>query len=156
MKLVRTAALVSVLAVSAPAFAGQPPDVSTNARKSDKVVLAVVEDVQPRFTVNEFGDRLIVSQVWLRVEETLKGTAQGLVSMDLEGGTVGDLTLSVSDLPKLKKGDRGVFLLDTTTSGTHRPHGRGDGILQLDASDHVAGSNLRLADVKASVKASQK
>ena len=140
----------------AAAAAAQSPDVAAHAKKADKVVVATVEDVVPRYAVNEFGDRLIVSEVWLRVEETLKGTPQGLVSMDVEGGTIGDVTLKVSDLPILRRGERGVFLMDAAGAGKGRPHGRGAGILKLDQADRVAGTNLRLADVRASVKASQK
>lgn len=149
-------ASVFVCLSAAVAVAAQPPDVTTHAKRADKVVVAVVEDVVPRFAVNEFGDRLIVSEVWLRVEETLKGAQQNLVPMDLEGGTIGDLTLRVSDLPALKTGERGVFMLDAAAGGKNKPHARGDGILKLDAADRVVGTNLRLADVKASVKASQK
>jgi hypothetical protein len=149
-------AAIFVCLAAASTVAAQPPDVAARAKKADKVVVAVVEDVVPRFAVNEFGDRLIVSEVWLRVEETLKGTPQNLVSMDVEGGTVGDLTLKVSDLPVMKKGERGVFLLDAENSGRRRPHARGEGILKLDQADRVANTNLRLADVKASVRASQK
>src|SRR5688500_4537972 len=148
MRLVLTAVLVCGLAATA---AAQPRDIAGDAKKADKVLVAVVEDVSPRFAVNEFGDRLIVSEVWLRVEETLKGTHLNLVPMEVEGGTVGDVTLRVSDLPALQKGERGVFLLDTAT-GKNRPHGRGDGILKLDRSDRVAGTNMRLADLKASLQ----
>ena len=156
MRSVLATVVVCLAAAAAPAMAGQRPDVASNARRADKVVVATVEDVQPRFAVNEYGDRLIVSQVWLRVEETLKGAPQSIVSMDMEGGTIGDLTLRVSDLPSVKKGDRGVFLLDASATGTNKPHGRGDGIMKLDQSDRVVGTDLRLADVKASVKGSQK
>jgi hypothetical protein len=153
MRSVLTAVFVSVLAVAASA--AQPEVITDHARKSDKVVVAVVEDVSARFAVNNFGDRLIVSDVWLRVEETLKGAAQNLVPVEVEGGTVGDLTLQVSDLPAFHKGDRGVFLLDAVAGRNHL-HARGKGVLKLDRSDHVAGTDLRLSDVKARVRASQK
>jgi hypothetical protein len=156
MKAGFTGLFVCLFAAVGFASVGQAPDVAANAKRADKVVVAVVEDVQSRFAENEFGDRLIVSEVWLRVEETLKGTSQALMTVDVEGGTVGDLTLKVSDLPALKKGDRGVFLLDSTAAGKNKPHARGAGILKLDASDRVTGSSLRLADVRASVRASQK
>ena len=156
MKFVLATVVVWVSSAIAFAAPGQPPDVAANAKRAGKVVVAVVEDVQSRFATNEFGDRLIVSQVWLRVEETLKGTHQGLVPFDLEGGTVGELRLQVSDLPVLRKGDRGVFMLDEVSAGGNKPHSRGDGILKLDQSDRVSGTDVRLADIKAALKASQK
>lgn len=148
-------ATVLVCLSVAGAFAAPLPDVAKHAKRADTVVVAVVEDVVSRFAVNEFGDRLIVSEVWLRVEETLKGSPQNLVPMDVEGGTVGQLTLRVSDLPVLKKGERGVFLLDATGAGKTKPHARGEGILKLDRGDLVTGTDLRLSDVKATVKAAQ-
>jgi hypothetical protein len=156
MKAGFTGLFVSLFAAVGFASVGQVPDVAGNAKRADKVVIAVVEDVQARFAENEFGDRLIVSEVWLRVEETLKGAPQSVMSVEVEGGTVGDLTLRVSDLPALKKGERAVFLLESSASGKNKPHARGAGILKLDASDRVTGSSLRLADVRASVRASQK
>jgi hypothetical protein len=153
MRSVLTAVLVSVVAVTAGA--AQSDDVADHAKKSDRVVVGVVEDVSARFGVNDFGDRLIVSDVWLRVQETLKGAPQNLVPVEVEGGTVGDLTLRVSDLPVFQKGDRAVFLLDAV-AGRNRLHGRGKGVLKLDRSDRVAGTDLRLSDIRASVRASQK
>src|SRR6188472_3556445 len=73
-------------------------DVTACAPGADRVVVAEVTDVTPRFDVNEHGDRLIISRVLLQVEETLKVTASPIVEMDVEGGTIGDLTLKVSDL----------------------------------------------------------
>jgi len=67
----------------------------------------------------------------------------------------GDLTLNVSDLPALHRGDRGVFFLTTTKTTVHRPHDRGFGIVKLDASNHVAGSTTTLAEVKAAVRAAR-
>jgi len=130
-------------------------DVTARARGADRVVVAEVTDVTPRFDVNEHGDRLIISRVLLQVEETLKGTASPIVEMDVEGGTIGDLTLKVSDLPVIRRGERGVFFLSAASAGVHRPNGRGDGILMLDASNRVAGEALSLADVRAAVRSAR-
>jgi len=79
-------------------------DYGTRAKGAAQVVVAVVQDIQPRFDVNQYGDRLIISRTLLRVQETLKGATESVVEMDLEGGTIGDLTLHVSDLPALQRG----------------------------------------------------
>jgi hypothetical protein len=60
----------------------------------------------------------------------------------VEGGTLGGLTLHVSDLPELKVGGRGVFFLKREGANRLIPHMRGEGILVLDATDHVTGSRL--------------
>jgi hypothetical protein len=118
------------------------------------VVVATVNDVETgRFEVNEFGDRIIVTRAWLRVEEALKGPFEPLVAIDVEGGTLGDLTLTVSDMPLLKRGERAVFYLDAPRDGAHRPSGRGLGIMKVDGAGRVAESALTVADVKAQIRA---
>jgi hypothetical protein len=146
-----TVALVSVSAVSASAEVGPPTDLATNARGAGKVVVARIADVRSSFGTNRFGDQLIVSNAVLEVLETLKGAPQAVTSVTYEGGTVGDLTLRVSDMQELKAGDRAVFFLDNDGGG-NVPHGRGRGVLKLDDGDHVTGSNLTLAQVKDAVR----
>jgi hypothetical protein len=145
--------IVCAAAVTLSASSGRPVDVGTRARGAERVVVATVSDVQPRFDVNEHGDRLIMSQAWLSVSETLKGRFESVVGVDVEGGTIGDLRLDVSDMPALKRGQQAVFFLDATPSGIHKPHGRGLGIMMLDASGHVDNTALSLNDVKALIRA---
>jgi hypothetical protein len=147
-------ASLALLACAAAALVAAP-DVSVQTRAANRVVVASVADITPRYDVNEYGDRLIISRVLLQVEETLKGTAAQLVEMDLEGGTIGDVTLKVSDLPVLKRGERGVFFLSAPSGNVHRPQGRGDGILKLDASNRVAGQSMSLSDVRAAVRSAR-
>jgi len=104
--------------------------------------------VQPSWRVNRYGDRLIVSRVVLDVEESLKGTSNQQMLLDLEGGNLDGLTLEVSDLPTMTKGERAVFFLDDAGDGAFQPHLRGKGVLKLDADDVVHGSSLRLSDIR--------
>jgi hypothetical protein len=139
-------------AVTLSASSGRPVEVATRARGAQRIVIGTVSDVQARFDVNEHGDQLIVSRVWLDVSETLKGQAQSVVGVDVEGGTVGELTLNVSDMPTLKRGRRAVFFLDSTPSGIQKPHLRGMGIMMLDAAGQVENMSLSLRDVKALIQ----
>jgi hypothetical protein len=150
-------AAVWMATVGLGASGGPSVDVATRTKGSGRVVIATVTDVQPRYDVNEHGDRIIVSQAYLAVEESLKGAPAQLLPVDIEGGTIGDVTLSVSDMPKLKKGDRAVFFLDArvTSAGAHRLHGRGLGVLKLDNSNHVEGTPVTLQDVKAAIRAAR-
>jgi hypothetical protein len=111
--------------------------------------VAHVSQVTPRMERNRFGDELIVSQVQLAVEETLKGAPASTLEVVVEGGTLGDLTLRVSDMPEMKAGDRAVFFL-AREPGTERfvPHLRGQGVVRLDAEDRVPGSSLTLARIR--------
>jgi hypothetical protein len=151
-------ALLAVCAAVATTSASteRPVDVGTRAKGAARVVVAVVEDVIPRYDVNEYGDRLIVSQAWIRVDETLKGTSAALIPVDIEGGTIGDITLAVSDMPVMRKGERAVFFLDADKGGASRPHGRGQGVLKLDAAGRVRGGNMTLSDIRAMVRAASR
>jgi len=72
----------------------------------------------------------------------------------VEGGTVGDLTLRVSDLPAVKPGDRAVFFLNPDQSGTQVPHMRGRGILRVTETDRIEGTaSTTLSDVRQQVMA---
>lgn len=103
-------------------------------RGADRIVIATVRHVSASHGVNEYGDALILSEITLEVHESLRGDAEPKVTFHLEGGTVGDLTLTVSDLPKLVPGDRGVFALHRSPSGSMwLPHGRSLGIVLMPA-----------------------
>jgi len=119
------------------------------------VVLATVTDVESEFGENAYGDRLILSQVRMQVNETMKGAHEGSLVVTLEGGTVGDLTLDVSDMPTMEKGERAVLFLSSTPGGSYVPSGRGAGVVKVDDDDRVVGENLTIDDVRAAVKASQ-
>ena len=131
---------------------GAAQDLAAHSRGAGKeIVVARISDVHSSFATNRFGDQLIVSNAVLEVLETLKGAPEAVTSVTVEGGTVGDLTLRVSDLPQVKEGDRAVFFLDANGNG-HVPHGRGHGILKLDDDDRVEGQDLTLAQVKDAVR----
>jgi hypothetical protein len=138
--------------VPATAEVGPPVDVATRARGAGTIVVARIQSVRAQFETNGFGDQLIVSHAVLEVLETLKGAHEATVSIAVEGGTVGDLTLKVSDLPSLNEGERAVFFLDAASNGDHRPHNRGRGIMKLNATDLVVGDALSLDDVRTQVR----
>ena len=125
--------LAVVLLLAAPVAADVQLDVPSVTRGSDRVVVARVVNVRAQFTRNRFGDEIIESHAVLDVLETLKGSPQAVAHVTVEGGTVGDLTLTVSNLPLLHDGDRAVFFLRGSRGGT---------VLVLDASDQTNGRSL--------------
>ena len=139
--------LISVLAGSAIAQ-DAPVPLADRTRGAERVVVGRVTAVNPMWQTNTFGDRLIVSIVSVAVDETLRGPVQPGVDVEIEGGTIGDLTLHVSDLESFVPGDRAVFYLTRGVRGALVPHLRGQGLLKLDRSDRVRGSTLTLADVR--------
>ena len=129
------------------------PTLVERARLAERVVVGRVASSQPIWRVTEHGDRLIVTVLRVVTGETLKGAAESTLDVEVEGGTIGDLTLRVSDLPALVPGDRAVFYLRRDTRGALVPHGRGEGLLRLDQSNRVPGSSLTLDEVRRTVRA---
>jgi hypothetical protein len=82
------------------------------------------------------------------VDETLRGPSLPSVNVEVEGGTIGDLTLNVSDLEPMVPGDRAVFYLARDRRGAFVPHLRGQGLLKLDRSDRVRDSAVTLSDIR--------
>jgi hypothetical protein len=76
-----------------------------------------------------------------------------MVRVAVEGGTVGGLTLEVSDMPVLAAGDEAVLFLDTPATGDATPHDRGFGILKLDAEGRVRGNGPTLDEIRGRVRA---
>ena len=149
-----SALLVACLAgATAWASIDAPGDLVDQAKGATRVVVATVTDVASSFAVNEFGDQLIVSQVTFRVEETMKGPAQTTVEVMVEGGTVGDLTLEVSDLPRMERGKRAALFLTSAPDGRQVPYRRGAGLLELTADNRVTGTGLTGDDIRAAVRA---
>ena len=152
-RVVLRACLVVVLAFTSAVHAQVPVPLAERARGADRVVVGRVTSVTPQWQINEFGDRLIVSTVHVAVTETLKGDATPTVDVDVEGGTIGSLTLHVSDQVTFAPGERATFFLTRTPRGRFVPHLRGQGLLKLDGSNRVPGSSLTLEQIRREVAA---
>ena len=150
------ASLIAVIACSVTVWAQDPTStaIAERARRSKAIVVGTVSQVDSMFATSEFGDQLIVTRVTLAIEETLKGTPDATVTMTVEGGTVGGLTLKVSDMPALTIGDRAMVFLSGAFN-TYTPTDRGQGILALDAANEVRGIRLPLADLRRMVRAAR-
>jgi hypothetical protein len=142
-------ALLLAATTGAAASGMVPVPVPERVRGAEHVVVAKVTELQASYQQNEFGDQLIVSHVRLQVEETLKGRPEPSVEVDVLGGTVDGITLEVSSLPRMVRGERAVFFL-TRDKRTDRlvPHLRGQGILKLDTQNRVKGSSLDLTTIR--------
>ena len=134
------------------ASGGEQPAVDELITGADRVVVAKARTVAARWQGNEYGDRIIVSRIELDVEETLKGAAEPVVSLDVDGGTLDGLTLRVSGLDVLESGERAVLFLDAPKGRVHAPHRRGDGILILDDQNMVKDTNLGLNEIRAKAR----
>jgi hypothetical protein len=130
-----------------------PVPIGERARGAERVAVGRVTAVTPAWQVNEFGDRLIVSTIRIAVDEHLKGPAVPTLDVEVEGGTIGELTLHVSDQEPLAPGERAVFFLARGPGGAFRLHLRGLGLLKLDAANRVPGSSLTLDIIRREVAA---
>jgi hypothetical protein len=144
--------VMCLTAASVGASVDPPLDLVSRARGATKVILATVIDTDAAFGENEFGDQLILTHVTMQVSETMKGAHETDVVVTIEGGTIGDLTLDVSDMPKMTKGQRAVLFLTNTPSGTYVPHRRGSSVMEVDADDKVTGTGLTVDELRAAVK----
>ena len=149
MKFLKSVLFALVLtATTAGVAAADPVSIPERLQGAERVVVATIASVTSQFEQSRFGDQVIVSRVTLSVEEGLKGAPAALLTMTVEGGTVGGVTLEVASLPRLKVGERAVFFLEKDAAGTYVPHLRGQGILKLDATDTVKGSSLTLSAIR--------
>lgn len=155
MKRVSTA-LLCLLLTAALSAQDRPVDIGVRAKEATQIVVATVVDISSRFGTNSYGDRLIYSDVVAEVSETLKGIPNDVVTVTVEGGEVGDVSLKVSDVPVMRRGERALYFLDRTARGEWVPHRRGNGILKLDASDRVEKSQLTLAQARSLIRTALK
>jgi hypothetical protein len=125
-----------------------PVPIPDRLKGADRVVVASVGEISATYETNQYGDRLIVSHITLTVEEALKGRKEPSLPMDMDGGTVGGITLEVSSLPSLKRGDRAVFFLKQNGAGKFVPHLRGQGILKLEHDNRIKDSSLTLQMIR--------
>jgi hypothetical protein len=142
-------------ATATAAQEGSPVPLVERARGAEQIILGRVASVSPEWRVNDFGDRLITSVVHVSVDETLKGNSQATVDVEVEGGTIGDLTLHVSDQQSFAPGDRAVFYLARSRRGAMVPHLRGQGTLKLDRASRVPNSSLTLDEIRRTVAAAR-
>jgi hypothetical protein len=126
----------------------RPTPVNQRIYSADKVVVATARQVDSTWKSAPTGDQIIVTRVLLEVSETLKGSDQSAVWLEVPGGTLGGVTLRVSDEVVIQEGDRGVFFLNPAKAGIHSAVGKGEGLLRLDPNDTVTGTSIRLDDIR--------
>ena len=150
------ALLVTCLTATFVSASVDPPlDLVDRARGATKIVLATVVELDAAFGENEFGDQLILTHVTMQVSETMKGAHETDMVVTLEGGTIGDLTLDVSDMPKMTKGQRAVLFLTITPPVPMCRHHRGSSVMNVSADDQVTGTGLTVSELRAAIKAAQ-
>jgi len=95
--------LALILFLSFPAMGTKVHKLSLDATH---VLVGKVKTVYSYYDGNEWGDVLIFSRVDVKVEKKLKGKTDDEVSFVVEGGTVGEITLKVSNYPLFEEGEK--------------------------------------------------
>jgi len=130
-------------------------DIAALTRGASDVVVGTITDVTSRMGTNADGDHLIYSDLAVDVSDTLKGELRGSITITVEGGDVGGLVLSVSDMPTLRRGDRALFFLARTAGGEWMPFGRGSGVMKIDAAGRLNEGPLTLDDARAQIRSAR-
>jgi hypothetical protein len=79
--------------------------------RADLIVTAQVVSQRSEWR-NSNGQRSIMTLISFAVQQVHKGRANSTVTLQFLGGTVGDTTLDVSDMPKFKPGERVVLFVE--------------------------------------------
>src|SRR5512143_2552424 len=93
--------LVILLLASNPA---QATKISKADLEATHILMGKIDRIESFFGVNERGDQIILSHVRVKALKWIKGDRSSSVEFIVEGGTVGDLSLRVSDIPEFENG----------------------------------------------------
>lgn len=146
--IVCTTILLAGLSAVLSADVAVPTDLATRLRGASRTVVGSVARLEPRMVRTPRGDEIIVTRTWIRVEESLKGRADAFLAVDVEGGTLGDISMRASDITPLVVGERAVVLVEPTAEGGWRPHRRGLGLLRLSPDNRIRELGVSLGDVR--------
>jgi hypothetical protein len=155
-----------------------PPTFDQLVNDAEFIFQGNVTDVRSQW-VGEGGQRQIVTYVTFKIEDAVKGSPGTSYTIRMLGGTVGDITMAISDAPQFKVGDRDILFVEH--NGTQFiplvgiMHGRfhveqdqsGQEVVTTNEGEPVknaarlgkeeaaspAGANLTAADFKAAIHA---
>src|SRR3989338_5167717 len=84
-------------------------------QESDAIVIGEVVDKESR----QGPDICISTYVTIQIEQTLKGTLQETVLVEIPGGKVRDICLMVSDTPEFEKDEQALVFLKQKKPGVY-------------------------------------
>ena len=89
-----------------------PPTFDELLAEAATIVRAEVVDVRSDWRDRRPGSGPIVTFVTVRVQQTLKGGSSTQMLLEFLGGTVGDSTLTVAEMPQFRVGDRDILFIN--------------------------------------------
>jgi hypothetical protein len=143
--------LATLLLAAIPGAAAQTisdsPSFDELVAKAGSIVLTEVLETRSSWRQLQ-SKRVVVTEVRLRVEKSIKGSADGVMTITLLGGTVGDVTQHVAGTPRFMVGDSDVLFLSSTRTLVSPFVGRSRGRFRIvtgrsGAGRYVANSALQ-------------
>lgn len=100
------------LGAQLPGFAVSvdPPGFDTLVDQAREIFVGEVVSRQSRFVQSREGP-LIVTLVTFRIQDSIKGGLQTETTIEFLGGTVGNVTLDVPEMPEFRVGDRDLLFV---------------------------------------------
>jgi hypothetical protein len=98
-------------AFSAQATTVIPPTFDQLVTDAEFIFQGNVTDVRSQW-IGEGGQRQIVTYVTFKVEDAVKGSPGANYTIRMLGGTVGDITMAISDAPQFKIGDKDILFVE--------------------------------------------
>ena len=102
---------VILATLSAPATTVIPPTFDQLVNDAEFIFQGNVTDVRSQW-VGEGGQRQIVTYITFTVEDAVKGSPGTSYTIRMLGGTVGDITMAISDAPQFKVGDKDILFVE--------------------------------------------
>lgn len=92
-------------------FPVQADKIDRRAEEATNIVVGKIKHVKSYYATNKWSDDLIMSEVTVKVDKTLKGEKQDEVTFIIEGGEFGDIVLRLSSVPLFKEGETVILYL---------------------------------------------
>ena len=102
---------VILTALSARATTVIPPTFDQLVNDAEFIFQGNVTDVRSQW-IGEGGQRQIVSYVTFKVDDAIKGSPGASYTIRMLGGTVGEITMAISDAPEFKVGDKDILFVE--------------------------------------------
>jgi len=103
-------ALFAFGVVSLTASSAIPPTFQQLVDNATDIFVGSVARRESRWVDTSWG-AVIFTYVTFDIQESLKGTARGQTTLQFRGGTVGNVTLRISDMPEFRVGDHDLLFV---------------------------------------------
>jgi len=116
-------------------------------KASDMVIVGKVENVEAQWSKD---GKIIFTSAYIVIDNVIKGPAQANITVEYEGGEIGDIGLKVSDESPLLKGEKVILFLKSGKSKkdgvAYNIVGKSQGKYVIDAYGIATKSGFSIVD----------